>query len=390
MGDLDCFRACQKMRVFPLVTAVLLAVIPAVSASLIVMPPLAGKSGPEKLLIVINGAYVKNTNYQEVSEAIQHASSTRLWIAIPSFIASCPNPGEMNSKLADAVATVKQRNFTNMQPARDVYISGHSLGGIMCQSAVANGGYAGLILFGSYLTTLYKYSLKTFKSPVLTLAGELDGLTRITRIAADGPAAVYRFPVFALKGQSHSQFCSNVNVTSFGNKDLRPEVTWDVAHAAIAEAVANFITLTLNPKDSQAQTYIDTKIKYTQRLLQGFLKAQDEEKDVCANAQKVPASNVTSSFTVSTNQVGNFASFDTTYPKVDTSSRSVTVVTEVQHHLNPADSSITDASASEVDCKTLTESSLLKDFGDNGTIANQGCAGPNVDAVSRAESLLTQ
>merc|ERR1711907_401707 len=115
-------RACQKMRVFPLVTAVLLAVIPAVSASLIVMPPLAGKSGPGKLLIVINGAYVKNTNYQEVSEAIQHASSTRLWIAIPSFIASCPNPGEMNSKLADAVATVKQRNFTNMQPARDVSI----------------------------------------------------------------------------------------------------------------------------------------------------------------------------------------------------------------------------------------------------------------------------
>merc|ERR1712193_16257 len=136
-------------------------------ADLIVKKPLSGKAGPEKLLIIINGAYVPNTDYVAGGEAIQAASPLKLWIAIPSFILNCPNPGEIGSKIDGAKSTVQKMNFTNMDSAKDVFISGHSLGGIMCQSTVAKGG------------------IPEFKYPVLTLAGELDGLTRITRIGKE-------------------------------------------------------------------------------------------------------------------------------------------------------------------------------------------------------------
>merc|ERR1719460_1778831 len=278
-----------------------------VSADLIVQKPLSTKTGDQKLLVIINGAYVENTNYAELGQAIQKASPLKLWVAIPSFLLNCPNPGEIKSKITGAVSEVKSQGFSGINSTSDVFVAGHSLGGIFSQTVVHGGGYAGLILFGSYLTTLNGYSLRTFKYPVLTLAGELDGLTRITRIgqefkamedriAADGHDALYKFPVFALPGQSHSQFCSNVNVTSFGNKDLMPEVSWDVAHAAIAEAVTNFLTLVFTPGDTSARAYVDARYNYTSNLLSGWFTAQAEESSWCAAAQQLNAANVTPSF----------------------------------------------------------------------------------------------
>ena len=66
-------------------------------------------------------------------------------------------------------------------------------------------------------------------------SGELDGLTRASRIAVEFekmktlPSDLhYVKPVVILPGVCHSQFCEGVNVTSFGTKDLRPDVTWEV------------------------------------------------------------------------------------------------------------------------------------------------------------------
>lgn len=371
----------------------------ACSADLIIKEPISSKTGAEKLLIIINGAYVENTNYEDVGVAIQEASDLKLWIAIPSFLLNCPNPGEIGSKVSSSISTVKSRGFTNITSGSDVIIGGHSLGGIFSQQVVASGDYAGLILFGSYLTTIYGYSLTTFKKPVLTLAGELDGLTRITRIAAewramheritaDGQEALYRFPVVALPGQTHSQFCSNVNVTSFGTKDLMAAVSWDSAHAAIGEAVSNYLTLVTDSTDSAARSYIDAKYTYTKGLLAGFLAAQDEEGSWCAQAQKVNAANVSTSLTVNTTTVGNFASFDVAYPSITASSKLVNVVTELQYALNPTDSSLTADAATEIDCKMMTEASILSALGQNATVGSQGCMAANEAALTRGSSLL--
>jgi len=388
----------RNMVTRSVVTLCLLAI--SVSADLIVQKPLSGKSGAEKLLIIINGAYVPNTDYAELGQKIQEASPLKLWVAIPSFILNCPNPGEIGSKITGAVSEVKSEGFSGIEPSTDVFISGHSLGGIFSQTVVAKGGYAGLVLFGSYLTKTFKNNLKDFKYPVLTLGGELDGLTHITRIATefknmesriskDGHDALYKFPVVVLPGQSHSQFCSNVNVTSFGNKDLMPEVSWEVAHEAISVAVNHFFTLVLSPKDATARSYIDAKYKYGKDLLAGWFSAQSDEPSWCSAAQKLNAANVSSSFKTKTTTCTNVVTFDAEYPSVDGGSQLVSVVERADYVLNPTDSSLDDISATEIDCKILTEKSIMDAFGEKGkSISDQGCKAANEAALQRAYSLV--
>jgi len=235
---------------------------------------------------------------------------------------------------------------------------------------------------------------------VLTLGGELDGLTRVTRIAkewqatqqrvaADGPEALYRFPVVVLPGQSHSQFCSGVNVTAFGHKDAMPEVSWPVAHAAIAEATAQFLALVTNPSDTAARSYVDKATASTAALLKGWLTAQAGEAKWCAQAQRVSASNVTATFHVNTSECSQFASFDATYPSVSPSKGQVEVVTELQHNINIGDSSTVPEAATEIDCKTLPESSIAKAFSQtNGTFTASGCVRANQAALEYAYSLV--
>ena len=44
--------------------------------------------------------------------------------------------------------------FAGCAPA-DVFVAGHSLGGIFSQALVHGSSYAGLVLLGSYLSTVY-------------------------------------------------------------------------------------------------------------------------------------------------------------------------------------------------------------------------------------------
>jgi hypothetical protein len=369
------------------------------SSDPIVLSPISSKSGPEKLLIIVNGAYVPNTDYQEVAQAIQQASDLKLWVAIPSFLANCPNPGQIDSKISGSVTAVKAAGFQAIEPDKDAFVAGHSLGGIFSQGVVKKGGYAGLILLGSYLSSLYSNTVDTFPFPVFTLAGELDGLTRITRIVREwqglqrrilkeGPDAAFHYPVVALPGQSHSQFCSNVNVTSFGSKDLRPSVSWPAAHAAIGSAVSDFLALVTGNDPSARQT-MDERAQYTKQLLLPFITAQSyEASSWCESSQHLVAPNVTTKFDVSATVCQNAAVFDTKYPSVAGSSKKVTVVDETEHHSNPTDSSLTDVAATEVDCKSITQAGLMKAFGEHGTSAPDSCVLANQAAIAQARQLL--
>ena len=60
-----------------------------------------------------------------------------------------------------------------------VYIGGHSLGGIMLETYIADhpDKAAGILLIGSYLPDLFGDQSNQFSVPVLTVVGELDGLT---------------------------------------------------------------------------------------------------------------------------------------------------------------------------------------------------------------------
>lgn len=380
---------------------------------IILWPPSSAAEGaPEKVLVMINGAYVSNTNYVEVAGAIQLAAAPtiRLWVAIPSFLLDCPNPVQIGSKIKAALSAIEEAGFANLDPETDVVVGGHSLGGIFSQGAVVSGNYTGLLLFGSYLTSGNR--VDTYPKPALTLAGELDGLTRITRIAecwrqfedllAVDETQRFSRSVVALPGQTHSQFCSNVNITSFGTKDLCPEVTWDAAHAAIGEVVADFLTLLWkvgNSDDrSSAETRLEAKLTYTESLVRGFLTAQEAEaQDWCGQSQAHEAVNFSTvaniSITVST--CSNFASFDVTSPSIvvgaNGTSVLVTAVDETELPVNPTDVSTVDMAATEIDCKILTSAALAHALDQPAPASpSSTCQGRNVEALAWAQSLVSQ
>ena len=118
----------------------------------ILFAPPPSKRGAEKVLVIINGAFVPNTEYAGLARAVQDAAPMPLWVAIPRFALDCPNPATIGRKIEAALAAVDAAGFAGeLDPAADVAVGGHSLGGIFAQTAVVAGGYAALVLFGSYL-----------------------------------------------------------------------------------------------------------------------------------------------------------------------------------------------------------------------------------------------
>lgn len=86
-------------------------------------------------------------------------------------------------------------------------------------------------------TTHYK-----FKVPTLTMAGEKDGLMRVTRVAESWyhqienieDAQKNMFPVFTLEGASHWSFATGVPPSAVKKRDLRPEISESDAHQNFA------------------------------------------------------------------------------------------------------------------------------------------------------------
>ena len=69
----------------------------------ILLPPLAGKSGPVKILVYVHGALVNEAHYQTLAKSIQAATPLTLWVGLPSFILDTPNPGTINGAVTGMV-----------------------------------------------------------------------------------------------------------------------------------------------------------------------------------------------------------------------------------------------------------------------------------------------
>lgn len=124
------------------------------------------------------------------------------------------------------------------------FVAGHSAGAAQIQTYCndSSRGVTGQVLYAA--TLLSAYNNLSYPTPTLTVGGEKDGMTRITRLAE--AAYVYRsapakFPVFAIKGASHMSFASGAPPRMVRLRDLRPEVNESVAHDAIARVTAGFI-----------------------------------------------------------------------------------------------------------------------------------------------------
>ncbi len=278
----------------------------------IVLEPKSQKKRPTVGLIYIQGEGIPVDRYVPVAEAIQDASTDlKIWVGLPRFLGKSPIPRETGLAVDQALRAMKK---AGMPEKAHIFYIAHSVGGIAIQKYLK--AYPerakGLILTGSFLG---KWNLSNLDNhgrtvicypvPVLTIGGTLDGLARITRIAAaywyqqinpsenkNKNSDPDNFPVVTIDKATHMQFASG-SATSFVKAfDLTPQVDDDTIHKEVAQLVYHFICTLLHETASEVHTsFLANKRDATHQTLEPIINAFRYEgyngfKPPCYNRQE--------------------------------------------------------------------------------------------------------
>ena len=241
-------------------------------------------------LIYIQGEGIPVDRYVPVAEAIQAASpDLSVWVGMPHFMGKSPIPRETGLAVQQALRAMKAAGMPD--DAKFFYIA-HSVGGIAIQKYLK--AYPemaeGLILTGSFLG---KWNLSNLDNQgrtivcypvsVLTIGGTLDGLARITRIAAAywyqqvNPAQESdrtQFPVVTIDQATHMQFASGAATSYVAAFDLTPCVEETTVHQEIGQLVYHFIAKHLSDTANEAHTsFLAQKQEQAKKTLEPIVYA---------------------------------------------------------------------------------------------------------------------
>ena len=198
--------------------------------------------------------YVKiATEFQSQAAAAGYSA----WVGITNFVGSTPEPILMDHYMQETIKGVKSAGWTG----DDIYVAAHSLGTVMAQDYIFNNTktsiFKGQMMMGGSLARKYRQNNNAtgltewhYPVPTLVLAGEKDGLYRISRNAESYWHQVKnidakekdRYPVVLLKGMSHVSFMDKTAL-SFNIKmyDLAPEVEESAGYKLVASNMVSFI-----------------------------------------------------------------------------------------------------------------------------------------------------
>ena len=109
-----------------------LAATQAFASDVIVMPPSAGVTGEPIAIVWIHGADCEPSAYTAIATQIQSqgaAAGQQVYVGLPKFLFDIPEPLLINGYVQDTLDALKEAGFTG----DNVFIAGHSLGGVMAQ-----------------------------------------------------------------------------------------------------------------------------------------------------------------------------------------------------------------------------------------------------------------
>ncbi len=262
----------------------LLALLGATSyADDVILKPTTSSGPVEIALVMIQGAQIPAERYTPLAQAVQAASHLPVWVGIPDFPLSTPEPAVIGGGISRVLQAMQEQG---MNKTAKIFFTGHSLGGIMLQDYLVSdpSGAMGQVLMGSFLQRKYRNNI-TFAIPTMTIGGELDGLCHVTRImeefyhrilhATDRDSAVKTYPVVVINGVSHLQFASGDPPELVKLRDLKPEISEEQAHKNIALLVSAFISMKLG--DAVAFKYVSSVVEATDKFMNPLITAYELE-----------------------------------------------------------------------------------------------------------------
>ena len=229
-------------------------------------------------LIYIQGAEIKPEAYVPLAKAIQLATLFPVWIGIPQFPLDIPEPLVLEGGIKRILEKLKEAGMNTTK----VFYAGHSLGGAILQEYVKSKptNVEGQILMGSFLSR--KYRNVSYPVSTLTVSGELDGLCRVTRIMEEyfhritqSSGAPFKFPVVVIEGMNHFEFASGTMPLLVKERDLKAEISFDVAHNQVASYISYFISAHFG--NSTAEALLTKAVEATGVFVQPLITAYHME-----------------------------------------------------------------------------------------------------------------
>ncbi|GFR93458.1 hypothetical protein ElyMa_002644000 [Elysia marginata] len=298
-------------------------------------------TGDEVALIFTSGVSMYGKHYKKIAQAIQEASELRIWVALnEKAYHAFAGRYRVHKAPEDSIRALKKAGMTS-----ENYIGvAHGDGGDYHQTGAKTSELKAVILMGSPLPRHEKRL--DYPLPLLTLAAELDGITRITRMLVEfekwkeavqaSSENIYKKPVILIEGANHAQFAAGDMPSHIKKNDLTPNITEDEAHRTIGKHVNNFLTALFGSSRTQVDTAKENLEKSFARstdLFQPFLELK--AMDVGGNGngslwtirlQEYIADEFAKQIQVN-NRAGEFSQFFDSNPTIKTKNNEVVVNT---------------------------------------------------------------
>ena len=267
-----------------------------------------GHGVTSKLVLFVPGGKVPPSDYVPIlSHSLQKTTGVAGVIVHCGALNLCDPLGQLPS-LMDKAVNSSQTYFNATFRSTDIFIVGHSLGGVGARHYADTkykqgpSAFAGLALLGTQYngdhedfkgTLGYPSSLGAFPSPLLALLGELDMVptSHAALLFRDydslpSPLDQAQKTVIVVAGMDHSQFCSPFNVSG----DLVPEITNSEALRIISDVMSSWMNSVLYPTTSKSDmmllsSYVENS---TRPMTAAFLEATKlEAAEVCRQGQEL-------------------------------------------------------------------------------------------------------
>merc|ERR1711962_351925 len=214
--------------------------------------PLPGVTGKEVGLIIVPGAHLPGESYLPLLREIQASYPGPLWIgSTAEWLGDMPTPIEVTQQIGSCLDAARSSGLST----DDVFMAGHSVGGVVLQSYIATHSTAAraVAFLGTWLPDLYSkdgpIGSNEYVVPIGTFIGELDGggisyLRREveeTNLLSESERMLSK--TILVPGANHAQVSSGSIPEDVIDNDIDPELTEKQAHQEYGVRVADWICL---------------------------------------------------------------------------------------------------------------------------------------------------